>query len=99
MLYEKPIRHYLNALSKRTSIPRDTKLKARQRLLNEPSVLIALDFSIWLLWAIVWSTIHWAYDSGAQLVQRSLYNGLSIGLITITIAFFLLEHLLQKRLL
>ncbi len=98
LLYEKPIRHYLNALSRRTSIPQDLKLKARQRLLNEPFVLIALDFGIWVLWAIVWSTIHWVYDSGTQLVQRSLYNGLSIGLITVTVAFFLLEHLLQKRL-
>ena len=35
LLYEKPIRHYLNALSRRTSIPQDLKLKARQRLLNE----------------------------------------------------------------
>ncbi|MBW2338249.1 MAG: hypothetical protein JRF47_16105, partial [Deltaproteobacteria bacterium] len=98
LLYEKPIRHYLNALFRRTSIPQDLKLKARRRLLNEPFVLIALDFSMWVLSAIVWSTIHWAYDSGAQLVQRSLYNGLSIGLITITVAFFLLEHVLQKRL-
>jgi len=98
LLYEKPIRHYLNALSRRTSKSEDLKLKARQRLLNEPFVLIALDFSIWVLWAIVWSTIHWAYDSGTQLVQRSLYNGLSIGLITVTVAFFFLEHLLQKRL-
>ena len=97
LLYEKPIRHYLNALSRRTSIPQDLKLKARQRLLNEPFVLIALDFSIWVLWAIVWSTIHWAYDSGTQLVQRSLYNSLSIGLITITVAFFFVEHMFKNR--
>jgi len=97
-LYEKPIRHYLNAMFRRTSIPQDLKLKARQRLLNEPFVLIALDFSMWVLSAIVWSNIHWAYDSGTQLVQRSWYNALSIGLITITVAFFLLEHVLQKRL-
>ena len=98
LLYEKPIRHYLNALFRCTSIPQDLKLKARQRLLNEPFVLIALDFSMWLLSAIVWSTIHWAYDSGTQLVQDTLYGNLSIGLITVTVAFFLLEHLLQKRL-
>jgi hypothetical protein len=98
LLYEKPIRHYLNALFRRTSIPQDLKLKARQRLLNEPFVLIALDFSMWVLSAIVWSTIYWAYDSGTQMILRSLYNGLSIGLITITVAFFLLEHVLQKRL-
>ncbi len=88
LLYEKPIRHYLNAQFRRTSIPQDLKLKARQRLLNEPFVLIALDFSMWLLAAIVWSTIHWAYDSGTQLVQDSLYGNLSTGLITVTVAFF-----------
>ena len=88
LIYEKPIRHNLNALFRRTSISQELKLKARQRLLNEPFVLIALDFSIWVLWAIIWSTIHWVYDSGTQLVQRSLYNGLSIGLITVTVAFF-----------
>ena len=98
LLYEKPIRHYLNALFRRTSIPQDLKLKARQRLLNEPFSLIALDFSMWLLAAIVWSLIHWAYDSGTQLVKDSLYGNLSIGLITVTVAFFLFEHLLQKRL-
>lgn len=98
LLYEKPIRHYLNALFKRTSVPQDLKLKARQRLLNEPFILIALDFSMWLLAAIVWSTIHWAYDSGTQLVKDSLYGNVSIGLITVTVAFFLFEHLLQKRL-
>ena len=98
LLYEKPIRRYLNALYRSTSIPQDLKLKARQRLLNEPFVLIALDFSMWLLAAIVWSTLHWAHDSGTQLVQDSLYGNLSTGLITVTAAFFLLEHLLQKRL-
>jgi sigma-B regulation protein RsbU (phosphoserine phosphatase) len=98
LCYEKPIRHYLNALFNRTSIPRDLKLKARRRLLNEPFVLIALDFSMWLLAAIVWSAIHWTHDFGAQLVKDSLYGNLSTGLITVTVAFFLLEHLLQKRL-
>jgi sigma-B regulation protein RsbU (phosphoserine phosphatase) len=98
LLYEKPIRQYLNALSRRTSIPQDLKLKARQRLLNEPFVLIALDFSMWVLAAIVWSMIHWAYDFGPQLILQAFTGSLSIGLITVTVAFFLLEHLLQKRL-
>ena len=88
LLYEKPIRHYLNALSRRTSIPQDLKLKARRRLLNEPFVLIALDFSMWLLAAIVYPVMNWAYDSGSQAVQNSLYDALSTGLITVTVAFF-----------
>jgi phosphoserine phosphatase RsbU/P len=98
LLYEKPIRQYLNARFSHISVPQDIKLKARQRLLNEPFVLIALDFSMWLLAAILWAAIHWTYGYGTQLVQDSLYGNLSTGLITVTIAFFLLEHLLQKRL-
>jgi len=96
--YEKPIRKYLNAQFKGTSIPQDLELKARQRLLNEPFVLIILDFSMWFIAASVWSAIHWVYDSSAQVVQYTLFINLSIGLTTVTIAFFLLEHLLQKRL-
>ena len=101
LLYEKPIRNYLNALFRRTSIPQDLKLKARQRLLNEPFVLIALDFSMWLLAAIVWSSrFIGLMILGHRLVQDSIiwYDALSTGLITVTVAFFMLEHLLQKRL-
>ena len=32
------------------------------------------------------------------MVQRALYNAVTTGIITVTIAFFLLEHILQKRL-
>ena len=98
LLYEKPIRHYLDATFRRTSISENLKTKARQRLLNEPFVLIAFDLSMWLLAAIVYPVMHWGYGSGSSRVQSSLYNSLSTGLITVTVAFFLLEHLLQKRL-
>jgi hypothetical protein len=90
--YEKPIRQYLNALFTHTSISQNLKLKARRRLLNEPFVLIALDFSMWLLAAIVWSAIHLAHSSAIQLVHDSLYGNLTMGLITVTVAFFMLEH-------
>jgi sigma-B regulation protein RsbU (phosphoserine phosphatase) len=98
LLYEKPIRRYLNLSFKQASISRDLETKARRRLLNEPFVLIALSFSMWLLAAIIYPTIHWAYGSGLNMVQRALYNALSTGVITVTIAFFLLEHILQKKL-
>ena len=96
LLYEKPIRRYLNSQFRLIPIAEDLRLKARQRLINEPFVLIALDFSMWLLAAIVWATIHWANNSGTQLILDSLYGNLSTGLITVTVAFFLLEHMLQK---
>ena len=43
LLYEKPIRRYLNTIFKRSSASRDLESIARQRLLNEPFILIALD--------------------------------------------------------
>ncbi len=98
VLYERPFRRYLNRSFRGKFIPDDLRIDARRRLLNEPFVLIALDLSMWLLAAIVYPMLHWAYDSGAQLIQSALYYCLSTGLVTATVAFFILEHLLQKRL-
>jgi sigma-B regulation protein RsbU (phosphoserine phosphatase) len=98
LVYEKPIRRYLNSLYRKESISPNLKSIARQRLLNEPFIFIALDFSMWLLSAIIYSTINWVYSSGTHMVLGSLYHSLSTGVITVTIAFFLLEHILQKKL-
>ena len=98
LLYEKPIRRYLNTIFERSTVSPDLEGIARQRLLNEPFILIALDFSMWFLSAILYSAIHWIYGSGSKMVLSSLYHSLSTGVITVTIAFFLLEHILQKKL-
>jgi adenylate cyclase len=98
VLYERPIRRYLNRSFEGKFIADALRFDARRRLLNEPFVLIALDLSMWLLAAIVYPLLHWAYDSGFQLIQSSLYYCLSTGFVTATVAFFILEHLLQKRL-
>ncbi|MEJ2167402.1 MAG: SpoIIE family protein phosphatase [Desulfobacterales bacterium] len=96
--YERPIRRYLTAVCKKAPISDELAVIARQRLLNEPFVLISYDFSMWLLSAIVYPMLHWIYDSGPTVIQSALYHGLSAGVITITVAFFLLEHILQKKL-
>jgi sigma-B regulation protein RsbU (phosphoserine phosphatase) len=98
LLYEKPIRRYLNLSFKQASISQGLETSARRRLLNAPFVLIALSFSMWLLAAIIYPLLHWAHDSGSNMVQRALTNALSSGIITVTVAFFLLEHILQKKL-
>jgi phosphoserine phosphatase RsbU/P len=98
LLYEKPIRRCLNAIFTGASAPRDLKRIARRRLLNEPFILIALDLSMWLLAAVIFPAINWAYGGGSNMIQRSLYLSISTGLITITMAFFMLEHILQKKL-
>jgi len=98
LIYEKPIRRYLNLSFNQADIPPHLETAARRRLLNEPFVLIALSFSMWLLAAIVYPLVHWIYGSGSNMVQRALTNALSSGIITVTVAFFLLEHILQKKL-
>jgi sigma-B regulation protein RsbU (phosphoserine phosphatase) len=97
LLYERPIRRYLNAVFNRKTVTAELETRARQRLLNEPFVLITYDFSMWLLSAIIYPIIHWVYDSGSNMIQSSLYHSLSSAVITITVAFFLLEHILQKK--
>jgi sigma-B regulation protein RsbU (phosphoserine phosphatase) len=98
LLYERPIRQYLNALSKHTAGPGEFVTKARRRLLNEPFVLLALDLGIWLTAAIAYPTFLWILGAGPVEIQRTLSNALANGLVTVTLAFFLLEHCLQKRL-
>ena len=98
LAYEKPIRRCLNIMLCGESIAADLSTVARRRLLNEPFVLIALDFSMWLLAAVIYSLIHWAYGGDTNMIQRSLFLSISTGLITITMAFFMLEHILQKKL-
>ena len=98
LLYERPIRSYLNAKFENTSPSADLEHTARQRLLNEPFVLLSLSFSMWLLSAIVYPIMYWILDVGTYWMKRSCFLSLSTGLITVTVAFFLLEHVLQKRL-
>jgi len=96
--YEKPIRHYLTAIFNQEPIPEKLEAEARRRILNEPFVLIALDFSMWSLAALLYPLMFWIVGAETQVIQRSFINSLSIGFITITVAFFFLEHILQKRL-
>ncbi len=96
--YEKPIRYYLNSLFSNTDLPDEFVIRAHRKLLNEPFVLLALDLGIWLTAAIVYPALHWIIGSGTMATQSSLANALANGLVTVTLAFFLLEHVLQKRL-
>jgi hypothetical protein len=78
VLYEKPIRRYLNLSFNQAPISQELEAKARQRLLNAPFVLMGFGFSMWLLAATIYPIIHWAYGSGANMAQRALYNALAL---------------------
>ncbi len=98
LLYERPIRLYLNAKFKRSEVSAELENRARQKVLNEPFFLMALDLSMWMLAAIIWTAIYWSLGLGSDLMQRALLLSLSTGSITVIVAFFLLEHISQKRL-
>ena len=98
LIYEQSIRQYLNARSNRIPIPPELESKARRKLLNEPFVLIAIDLSLWLLAATLYPAIFSLAQADAFAIQRSFVLNISTGVITVTVAFFLLEHVLQKSL-
>ena len=98
LIYEKPIRSYLNAKFHNQPVTAALEHIAQRRLLNEPFVLISLSFSMWVLSAIVYPVMYWALDSGTYWMTRSCFLSFSTGLMVVTVAFFLMEHVLQKRL-
>lgn len=98
LFYERPIRIYLNAKFKNTEVSAELENRARRKVLNEPFFLMAVDLSMWMLSAIMWPIIYWSLGLGSDLMQRALSISLSTGFITVIIAFFLLEHISQKRL-
>jgi sigma-B regulation protein RsbU (phosphoserine phosphatase) len=95
--YEKPVRQYLDAAFERRPVAALLAEQARRRLLNEPYMTMALDLSMWSLAALLFGLSFWLADAGAIAVQRAVFHSLSVGLITITVAFFLQEHMLQNH--
>ena len=98
VLYERPIRRYLNIKYQETGILPEPEIKVRQRLLNEPFFLISLDFAIWTTAAVLYSLLSWRAFAIKQIAISAFLTSFTTGLITITVAFFVLEHVLQKRL-
>ena len=98
LIYERPIRRFLNCKYRQSEMPQEFQIEACRRVLNEPFVLIALGFSMWLIAAFLFSALAWALGAGPIGIQGAFLRSLNTGLITVTVAFFWLEHILQKNL-
>jgi sigma-B regulation protein RsbU (phosphoserine phosphatase) len=96
--YERPMQAFLNAIADGRNIPDALARETKRRLLNEPFITIALAFGMWCIAALLFSVIHWHHGSGQIAIQRTVYNCLSIGVITVVTAFFLQEHILRHHL-
>lgn len=98
LIYERPLRAYLNDRFKGLTVSEDLSVRARQRCLNEPFFLIGLDFGIWFVAAILFPILAWMKGGGGEAIQYLFFLNLHTGLITSIVAFFVLEHVLQERL-
>jgi adenylate cyclase len=98
LAYERPIRHYLEARHRGEPLEQDGVDKVHRRILNEPFALVALDFGIWLAAAVVYAGAFWSIGAGTSFIHSAFFINLYTGLITTTVAFFVSEHHLQKRL-
>ena len=95
--YERPIRHYLEKQYRNESISKEAALLARRRLLNEPLFLIILDFIVWLTAGCVYSWMFWLNGADRESIGDTFFQNLFTGIISVTVAFFVLEFVFQRR--
>jgi sigma-B regulation protein RsbU (phosphoserine phosphatase) len=98
LLYERPIRLMLARIEAGRTVTSALGSSARRRVLNEPFVLMLMDAAMWLIATLVYPLTIWVDTQDIAFVHRAVYMGLGSGLTTITVAFFLLEQVLQKQL-
>ena len=88
LLYETPIRRFVNLKILDGPLPEGLEAKARTRRLNEPFYLIALDMAIWLSAATLYPLVFWIIDAGGYVMLRSFFTSFHTGLITTTAGVF-----------
>lgn len=98
LVYEKPVRRFLNQCFEDGALKCAPPLLVKQRLLNEPFFQIALSLSIWIFAALLHAIMFRALEAGPDVVKSAFFLSLHTGLITVCIEFFLLEFILQRRL-
>jgi len=98
VIYEQPIRRYLENLYHQDPNPENVTLRARQRLLNEPFFLISMAFIVWIMAGFLFAGSLWRLGADQVVIEEALFQNLFTGFITVTIEFFVLEFVFQRRL-
>ena len=96
--WERPLRRLLNDLAQGRETPPETRSLAQRRLLNEPWVAMALNLALWIAAALFFASLVALHAESSHSAGVVALRSLFVGLITVTAAFFLLEHILQHRL-
>ncbi|MCP4021728.1 MAG: hypothetical protein GY729_07790 [Desulfobacteraceae bacterium] len=95
LYYELPIRSVLNKILAKEKIDPALKKKARQRILNEPFFLLSLDAFFWGFAAFLCPFVILANGITGKFLLRIFCQISFIGVINVTIAFFILERILR----
>jgi hypothetical protein len=72
--YERPIRNYLDQVFRKDPIPESLMEQARQRLLNEPFFLIAMDMVLWLLAAVAHTERFNVIHCPGSILESAFYG-------------------------
>lgn len=97
LIYERPVRQFLNYRYSGDPAPEEVTNQARHRLLNEPFFLIGLDLGVWFAAAVLYSTVFWAFGTGQAMIKSVFLRSFNTGLITTTTAFFVFEFVMQRK--
>lgn len=95
--YEMPIRRYLESQYRNKPVAASITLLVRRRILNEPLFLIVMDFIIWLLAGCIYAGVFWLNGADRESITEAFFQNTFTGIITVTIAFFVLEFVFQRR--
>jgi adenylate cyclase len=98
LIYERPIRRYLKLRNGSLSTSSALIQEAQRRLLNEPIFLIILNALVWLSAAITYSLYFSTLGMGNEIILDTASRSLQVGIVSVTVAFFVTEFFLQRRL-
>jgi sigma-B regulation protein RsbU (phosphoserine phosphatase) len=98
IIYELPIRKYLNSIRFNQMSNDEMKFKAKRRLLNAPFVIIGIDLLFWILGAIVYFFLYTNFTANELAANRVFFQNALVGLISATATYFVLEQVLQRSL-
>lgn len=97
LLYERPVRRFLHIFSRGKTHLETAPEDVKRRVLNEPFFLIALDFAVWLVASFLYPLVFRLSGIQDAPITETFFRNIYTGLITTTIAFFVLEFVLQRR--
>jgi adenylate cyclase len=98
LVYERPIRGFLD-LKHTGSVASDALThQVHRRLLNEPFFLMALNALVWISAAVTYALYFWRLGLSQKAILGAFSLNLQVGLVSVTVAFFVIEFFLQRRL-